>query len=57
MDPAHGPCSRPRQSPKYRQVSDSGPSGLGGASYPGPDTGHPPAIPLTLVSVDGADVS
>ncbi|ETZ54742.1 hypothetical protein L839_0628 [Mycobacterium avium MAV_120809_2495] len=32
IDPAHGPCSMPRQSPKYFQVSESGPSGAGGAS-------------------------
>lgn len=35
----------PRQSPKYRQVSESGPSGAGGASYPAGDTGQPPATP------------
>ncbi len=48
MDPAHGPCSMPRQSPKYRQVSDSGPNGRGGASYPMGDTGQPPATPFDL---------
>lgn len=29
IDPAHNAISRPRQSPKYFQVSDSGPSGWG----------------------------
>ncbi len=32
IDPAHGPWSMPRQSPKYFHVSESGPSGIGGAS-------------------------
>ena len=41
----------PRQSPKYRHVSESGPSGCGGASYPSGDTGQPVATaPLTTSS-------
>ena len=31
-DPAQGPCNIPRQSPKYRHVRESDPSGTGGAS-------------------------
>ena len=32
MEPAHGPCNMPRQSPKYRRVKESGPSGTGDAA-------------------------
>ncbi len=43
IEPAHGPCSIPVHLPKYFQVSESGPSGSGGASYPPDETGHPDA--------------
>ena len=49
IEPAHGPCSMPRQSPKYFHVNEPGPSGCGGASYPPAATGQPDAraaVPL-----------
>src|SRR4029079_9796002 len=58
IEPAHGPCSMPRQSPKYFQVSDSGPRGTGGASYPPGATGQPAATGAdSLVTGHVADVS
>ena len=58
IDPAHGPCSMPRQSPKYFQVSESGPSGCGGASYPPGATGQPAATEADpLVTGHASDVS
>jgi hypothetical protein len=33
IDPAHSAKINPRQSPKYRHSSESGPSGVGGAVF------------------------
>jgi hypothetical protein len=58
IEPAHGPCSRPRQSPKYFHMSESGPSTSGGTSYAPADTGQPEAAwAPSLVTAHASDVS
>jgi hypothetical protein len=56
IEPAHGPCSIPRQSPKYFHVSESGPSGAGGAWYPPGPTGQPAATAASFLTASAADV-
>ena len=41
IDPAHGPCSNPRQSPKSFQVNESGPKGTRAEPNSPPVTGQP----------------
>ncbi len=58
IDPAHGPCKSPRQSPNNSHVSESGPRGCGGASYPPEVTGQPDATEVDpVVTGHASDVS